>query len=114
MTTRAATDPLTLALLNMASRSERTHCSDPTSHHLWLSEHEQERVVAVQLCDHCPSFIHAGRPPNNATNTGASGAAVTSASGRAEERGRILPIAVRSSEIARKHRARPTFPTSTA
>jgi hypothetical protein len=48
---RAATDQLTLALLNMAARGERTHCSDPTSHQLWLSEHEQERAVAVMLCD---------------------------------------------------------------
>jgi hypothetical protein len=50
----AASDQLTLALLNMAARGERTHCSDPTTHQLWLSEHEGERQVAVMLCDHCP------------------------------------------------------------
>jgi hypothetical protein len=53
-TARQASDTLTIALLNMAERGERTHCSDPTSHHLWLSEHESERAVAVMLCDHCP------------------------------------------------------------
>jgi hypothetical protein len=51
---RLASDALTLALLNMAAKGERTHCSDPTSHHLWLSEHEAERAVAVMLCDHRP------------------------------------------------------------
>jgi hypothetical protein len=51
---RIATDRLTRALLDMAARGERTHCSDPTSHHLWLSEHETERAIAVMLCDHCP------------------------------------------------------------
>jgi hypothetical protein len=49
-----ATDRLTLALLNLAASGLRTHCSDPTSHHLWCSEHERERAVAVMLCDHCP------------------------------------------------------------
>jgi hypothetical protein len=48
------TDALTLALLRLAARGERAHCSDPTSHHLWLSEHEAERAIAVMLCDHCP------------------------------------------------------------
>jgi Transcription factor WhiB len=51
---RAASDPLTLALLNLAARGERTHCSDPASHYLWLSEHDNERAVAAMLCDHCP------------------------------------------------------------
>jgi hypothetical protein len=48
------TDQLTLALLGLAARGQRTHCSDPTSHHLWLSERESERATAVMLCDHCP------------------------------------------------------------
>jgi hypothetical protein len=51
---RTASDQLTLALLGLAERGERTHCSDPTSHHLWLSEHDTERAIAVTLCDHCP------------------------------------------------------------
>jgi hypothetical protein len=49
-----ATDQLTRALLDIAARGQRTHCSDPTSHHLWLSERERERQVAIMLCDHCP------------------------------------------------------------
>jgi hypothetical protein len=49
--TTARTDALTLALLNLAARGERTHCSDPASHHLWTSEDERERAVAVMLCD---------------------------------------------------------------
>jgi hypothetical protein len=48
------TDALTSALLNLAARGERTHYSDPTTHHLWLSEHESERAIAVMLCDYCP------------------------------------------------------------
>ena len=51
---RVPTDQLTLALLGLAERGERTHCSDPTSHHLWLSEHDAERAIAVMMCDHCP------------------------------------------------------------
>ena len=54
MTTRAATDQLTRALLDMAARGERTHCSDSASKHLWLSEHDGERKVAALLCRHCP------------------------------------------------------------
>jgi hypothetical protein len=50
---RASSDRLTLALLNLAARGER-HCSDPASHHLWLSEREAERAAAILLCDHCP------------------------------------------------------------
>ena len=53
-TARATSDALTLALLGLAERGERTHCSDPTTGHLWLSEHEGERAIAVMLCDHCP------------------------------------------------------------
>jgi Transcription factor WhiB len=51
---RIATDQLTRALLDLAAKGERTHCSDPTSHRLWTSEHETERAIAVMLCDHCP------------------------------------------------------------
>jgi hypothetical protein len=52
--TRAASDALTIALLNMAAGGQRTHCSDPTSHHLWLSEHPQDRAIAAKLCRGCP------------------------------------------------------------
>jgi hypothetical protein len=59
---RVATDKLTLALLNAASQGLRPHCSDPTSHHLWLSEHERERQVAIMLCDHCPVLTACRQP----------------------------------------------------
>jgi Transcription factor WhiB len=52
--TAARTDQLTMALINAASQGLRPHCSDPTTHRLWLSEHESERQVAVMLCRHCP------------------------------------------------------------
>jgi Transcription factor WhiB len=51
---RVPTNTLTLALLGLAELGLRTHCSDPASHHLWLSERDAERATAVMLCDHCP------------------------------------------------------------
>jgi hypothetical protein len=44
MTTRVATDQLTTALLNIASKGLRPHCSDLGTSELWLSEHEPERA----------------------------------------------------------------------
>ena len=35
-----ASNELTRALINIAARGERTHCSDPETHHYWLSEHD--------------------------------------------------------------------------
>jgi hypothetical protein len=49
-----AYDRLTRALLDMAAAGLRTPCSDVSSHHFWLSEHEGERRVAARLCRHCP------------------------------------------------------------
>jgi hypothetical protein len=57
---RAASDALTLALINAASKGLRPHCSDPTTHRYWLSEHESERATAVLLCDHCPVLTVCG------------------------------------------------------
>jgi hypothetical protein len=51
---RAESDQLTRALLNIAARGLRTHCSDPTLSELWLSEHEAERAEACRLCTGCP------------------------------------------------------------
>jgi hypothetical protein len=42
---RAATDALTLALINLAARGLRTHCSNPGTSELWVSDHEAERVA---------------------------------------------------------------------
>jgi hypothetical protein len=52
-TARVAPDQLSKALINAASQGLRPHCSDPSSHHLWLSDHEAERQIAITLCDHC-------------------------------------------------------------
>jgi hypothetical protein len=57
---RVVTDQLTRALLNIAARGQRTHCSDPTSHHLWLSEHPGERAIAAMLCRGCPVITECG------------------------------------------------------
>jgi hypothetical protein len=45
---------LTRALINLAAQGLRTHCSDPGSHSLWLSEHDGERAEAARLCTGCP------------------------------------------------------------
>ena len=50
MTARFVADRLTMALLDLASQGLRVHCSDPTSHELWLSEDASERAVAAMLC----------------------------------------------------------------
>jgi hypothetical protein len=47
MTTR--TDQLTRALLNIAARGLRTHCSDPVSSELWLSEGQAEPKQAAGI-----------------------------------------------------------------
>lgn len=50
---RAATERLNRALLDMASRGLRTHCSDPGAD-LWISDRLEERREAVRLCQGCP------------------------------------------------------------
>jgi hypothetical protein len=57
---REASAALTRALLDLASRGLRTHCSDVELHQLWLSESQQERAVAARLCRGCPAFIPCG------------------------------------------------------
>jgi Transcription factor WhiB len=44
----------TKALIDLATRGLRTHCSDPETHHLWLSEDRHERAQAARLCVGCP------------------------------------------------------------
>jgi Transcription factor WhiB len=53
-TTMTKTDQLTRALIDAAAKGLRPHCSDAGSHHLWLSDHEADRAIAVRLCRHCP------------------------------------------------------------
>jgi hypothetical protein len=57
---REAHDRLTRALITIAARGLRTHCSDVELHHLWLSESQQERAVAARLCSGCPVFTPCG------------------------------------------------------
>ena len=52
-----ASDRLAKALLDLAAQGLRTHCSDPETAHLWLSDHEAERRLAVRLCSNCPVFM---------------------------------------------------------
>jgi Transcription factor WhiB len=44
------TERLTRALLNLAAAGLRTHCSDPGSSDLRLSDHPSERREAARLC----------------------------------------------------------------
>jgi hypothetical protein len=57
MTARRATDALTRALITIAAKDERTHCSDPATHHLWQSDRDAERAEAVKLCRGCPVIL---------------------------------------------------------
>jgi hypothetical protein len=45
---------LAKALIDLAARGLRTHCSDPQTSHMWLSESESERAQAARLCNGCP------------------------------------------------------------
>jgi Transcription factor WhiB len=51
-----ASERLIKALVDLAARGLRTHCSDPGTSELWLSESEAERAEAAQLCSGCPVF----------------------------------------------------------
>jgi hypothetical protein len=51
---REAHDRLTRALVTLASRGLRTHCSQLEIHSRWLSDSQQEREVAAKLCRSCP------------------------------------------------------------
>src|SRR5687768_4347347 len=51
---RQACERLTRALVNIAARGLRTHCSQPEIHSWWLSDSQQEREVAARLCRGCP------------------------------------------------------------
>jgi hypothetical protein len=50
---RAGSEALTRALINLAAAGLRTHCSDPETHHYWLSDHPGERREAARLCGGC-------------------------------------------------------------
>lgn len=54
---RAESERLTRALITIASKGLRTHCSDPASSELWVSDHPGERTQAARLCLGCPLII---------------------------------------------------------
>jgi hypothetical protein len=54
---RAETEALTRALINLAAAGLRTHCSDPGTSELWVSDHPGERGQAVKLCQGCPVIV---------------------------------------------------------
>ena len=56
-----ASDVLTVALLTIASQGLRTHCSDPTSHHLWTSEYPQDRAIAAAVANDERAYVWGGR-----------------------------------------------------
>lgn len=58
---RDASERLLRALITTASKGLRTHCSDPGTSELWLSEHEPERAEAATLCAGCPVFFPCGQ-----------------------------------------------------
>jgi hypothetical protein len=45
---RVPADTLTIALLNMAARGERTHCSDPGTSELWISDRSRDAPESAQ------------------------------------------------------------------
>jgi hypothetical protein len=57
---RQASDRLTVALLTAAAQGLRAHCSDPETHHHWLSEFPEERKLAMRACRGCVVFEECG------------------------------------------------------
>jgi hypothetical protein len=47
---------LVKALDDLVHSGQLPHCADPETHHLWLSDHVEERARAVKLCRGCPVF----------------------------------------------------------
>ena len=52
---REASDRLTAALVAIAAKGRRPHCSDAGSW-LWLSEDPADRRQAAAMCSGCPVF----------------------------------------------------------
>jgi hypothetical protein len=50
----AATEALTRAFIDLASRGQRPRCGDYETSYLWLSEDPAERQQAQRLCHGCP------------------------------------------------------------
>jgi hypothetical protein len=60
-TARDASARLTAALVNLARRGLRTPCSQPETHHYWLSDSGAERKLAAQWCRPCPVRAECGQ-----------------------------------------------------
>jgi Transcription factor WhiB len=58
---RAASETLTAALIALGARGMCTPCSQPETHHYWLSEIEAERKQAAAWCRPCPVLIECGQ-----------------------------------------------------
>jgi hypothetical protein len=56
----AAGEQLTAALINAAAQGLRTPCSEPDTHHYWLSEDPAERKKAARWCRGCPVLHDCG------------------------------------------------------
>lgn len=52
-----ASDRLTKAIDDLVAQGSRPHCADQEVSHLWLSEHPEERALAIRLCQGCPVLI---------------------------------------------------------
>lgn len=48
------------ALIDLDANNLRTHCSDPTTSALWLSDDRGERDQAKKLCGRCPVILECG------------------------------------------------------
>jgi hypothetical protein len=49
-----------MALKDLAAHGLLTHCSDPTTSALWLSDDRGERDQAKKLCRGCPVILECG------------------------------------------------------
>lgn len=61
LSARAASDRLTAALVALGAQGLRPPCSQPETHHYWLSEIDAERRQAAQWCRPCPVLTVCGQ-----------------------------------------------------
>lgn len=54
MTDTNASERLTLALIALADRDQRTPCQNPRTRHRWTSDGADEREAAAHECRFCP------------------------------------------------------------
>jgi hypothetical protein len=83
---RVETECLDRALLNLAARGLRTHCSDPATHGLWLSESVAKRRETTKLCQGCPVLRECGAAAQARVKVSGFGAASTVCVGKCQGR----------------------------